>query len=107
MLEACKQQLGWGVERYAQLPHPPELLKLQEVPSFWEGVGSGLMIPPGVWFGLFIADLFIIGATSGGIARVFPSLRELSYIDGLLFEIKWLSWPWRYLFGWAQKTTLR
>jgi hypothetical protein len=91
MLEACKQQLNWGVERYAQLPHPPELLELQEVPSFWEGVGLGLMISPLVWFGLFIASSFIIGAASPDIARIFPSLKELSFIDGVLFEIKWLA----------------
>jgi hypothetical protein len=32
MLEACKQQLGWGVERYAKVPDPPELLPLVPVP---------------------------------------------------------------------------
>ncbi len=89
MLAACKQQLDWGVERYAQLPRSPELLKLEEVPSLWEGVQLGLLISPVTWFVVFCADLFIIGATSGGIAHIFPFLRKLSYIDGLLFEVKW------------------
>jgi len=29
MLEACKEQLNWGVERYAKLPNPPELLPVK------------------------------------------------------------------------------
>lgn len=33
MLEACKEQLTWGVERYAKLPPQPELLELKPVPS--------------------------------------------------------------------------
>ena len=87
MLEACKQQLGWGVERYAQLPHPPELLKLEEVPSFWEGVGLGLMMSPFIWFGLLFASVFLVGASSGGIGRLFPLLAEMSWMDGVFFMI--------------------
>lgn len=49
MKEACKQQLGWGVERYAKLPQPPELLKLKDVPSFWKGLGAGLGLSA-IWF---------------------------------------------------------
>jgi len=82
MLEACKQQLGWGVERYAQLPHPPELLKLEEVPSFWEGVGHGLMISPAAWLGLFCAFYFLNVSSSNGIILSFPSWQ-----DGLFFMI--------------------
>lgn len=33
MRVACIQQLDWGVERYANLPQPPELLTLQPVPK--------------------------------------------------------------------------
>jgi hypothetical protein len=33
MLEACKEQLNWGVERYAKLPNPPELLPVKPVHS--------------------------------------------------------------------------
>ena len=33
MKDACLQQLDWGVERYAKLPKPPELLALVDVPS--------------------------------------------------------------------------
>jgi hypothetical protein len=32
MLEACKQQLDWSVERYANLPQPPLLLEVRHVP---------------------------------------------------------------------------
>lgn len=44
MLEACKQQLEWRTERYATLPLPPELLKLEDVPSFSNGVVVGVTI---------------------------------------------------------------
>ena len=42
MLEACKEQLNWGVERYAKFPNPPEFLSLQPVPPFAEGLKKGL-----------------------------------------------------------------
>ena len=38
MMEACKQQLEWGVERYANHPSLPELLAVQPVPPFSEGL---------------------------------------------------------------------
>lgn len=44
MVEACKQQLNWSVERYAKLPNKPELLSLQPVPPFSEGLGRGLRL---------------------------------------------------------------
>ena len=59
MLEACKQQLDWGVERYAHLPQPPEFLKLEDVPSFWKGslIGLGTAV---AWFvGSFIACMAV------------------------------------------------
>ena len=37
------------MERYAQLPEPPELLALKEVPSLWVGLIKGLGIAVG-WF---------------------------------------------------------
>ena len=42
MLEACKEQLNWGMERYAKHPNPPQLLSLQPVPHFEEGLRKGL-----------------------------------------------------------------
>ena len=44
MLEACKEQLTWSVERYARLPLPPELLKLEQGPSFWDGLVMGMKV---------------------------------------------------------------
>ncbi len=35
MLEACKEQLAWGVERYAKFPEPPELLQVKPLSVFW------------------------------------------------------------------------
>lgn len=49
MTEACLQKLHWGVERYAKLPQPPELLALKDVPSFWEGLLRGLGYAA-IWF---------------------------------------------------------
>jgi len=62
MLEACKQQLDWTVERYARLPQPPELLVLEYVPSFWIGLAKGLGVAVGWFVGSFIAGmaLFIV-----------------------------------------------
>ena len=48
MLQACLEQLGCSVERYADLPQAPEFLELGEVPSFWKGLGFGVLIAP-VW----------------------------------------------------------
>jgi hypothetical protein len=59
MLEACKQQSAWSVERYARLPQAPEFLKLEDVPPFWLGSAIGLGIAV-VWFvGSFIACMIV------------------------------------------------
>ncbi|MSV32351.1 MAG: hypothetical protein EXQ57_07510 [Bryobacterales bacterium] len=66
MKEACKQQLDWSVERYAQLPRPPEFLKLEDVPPFWKGFmagGTGCVF----WFySLFSTLLTVIGVALHG-----------------------------------------
>jgi hypothetical protein len=74
MKEACLQQLNWGVERYAQLPQPPELLALKDVPSFWAGLGPGLVM--GIaWIVLsFIAICAIVVVDSFLTNPVFPWL---------------------------------
>ena len=60
MLEACKQQLNWGVERYAHLPNPPELLQLQPIPPFGEGLWRGLKMGC-LWFaGTLLASCCIL-----------------------------------------------
>ncbi|HEX3148582.1 MAG TPA: hypothetical protein VHR66_10890 [Gemmataceae bacterium] len=43
MREACKEQLTWGVKRYAKLPSPPELLELQPVPPLKKCILTGLI----------------------------------------------------------------
>jgi hypothetical protein len=59
-IEYNKQKLCWGVERYAKLPPPPELLLLEDVPSFWGGLGSGLLIA-GIWFVVSYIAASLIG----------------------------------------------
>jgi len=59
MFESCKEQLTWGVERYARFPREPELLALQDVPPFilslFKGIGFAI-----VWFiGSFIAIMVV------------------------------------------------
>lgn len=64
MLEANKEQLNWGVERYANLPHTPQLMPLVEVPPFWSnllgGLGIGVIVTLSIAFGGFIM-LAIVG----------------------------------------------
>src|SRR5437773_1495694 len=42
MREACKEQLIWGVERYAKLPQKPELLQFEPIPPLAQCVMKGL-----------------------------------------------------------------
>ena len=44
MKESCKEQLTLGLEPYAKLPNPPELLPLQTVPDLWGKGGPGLFL---------------------------------------------------------------
>jgi hypothetical protein len=61
MKEACKQQLDWGVERYAKLPQPPELLALQYVPSFRELLFGSCSYWVSFWQLLFGIPVVLIG----------------------------------------------
>ena len=63
MLEACKEQLNWDVERYAKLPNPPELLSLKPVPALWPLVGRSLLQGLGMFFGLTLL-LGLVGTIS-------------------------------------------
>jgi hypothetical protein len=66
MKEACMQQLGWGVERYAQLPQRPELLPLKNVPFPWNELPLMLILAPvlfvvsygAVWVICFLLDTY-------------------------------------------------
>lgn len=62
MLEACKEQLTWGVERYAKLPNSPELLPLVPLPRLGKAFLAGLLRGAAVWFfgGLILAIPYCI-----------------------------------------------
>ena len=65
------------LERYAKLPHPPELLKLEEVPSFWTGVGWGLLLFPIAVLPAWVALLFVTAFIGIIFPIIFPVLKEL------------------------------
>ena len=61
MLEACKEQLNWGVERYAKLPSRPELLPVVEVPPLWPLLWRIFVWTIGAWFcwGIVVLVLYL------------------------------------------------
>ena len=90
MLEACKQQLDWGVEQYAHLPQPPEFLKLEDVPSFWKGLGIGLVLIPVWWVVLIIVGMIVFLIAL--ILSLFVSLgsdweKNLNFIFKLIYLV--------------------
>ncbi|MEI8197062.1 MAG: hypothetical protein WCI73_14275 [Phycisphaerae bacterium] len=80
MMEACKQQLNWGVERYANLPNLPEYLAVQPVPSFGGCLGWGLLRAS------FWGGLPALVVTS--IAILFSGMTS-ERLGWLYFEIAW------------------
>ena len=65
MLESCKEQLTWGVERYAKLPPEPELLQLKDAPSLGQTLtqmlqGAGILVAS-------LVGLFLLGIAIGFI----------------------------------------
>jgi hypothetical protein len=70
MLEACKQQLNWGVERYAKLPNPPELLPLVPVPPIGPIVWSSVGYSIGWVFVLFCVYIIVELARELGIHSI-------------------------------------
>src|ERR1017187_5773102 len=87
MLENCKRQLNKGVEQYAKLPNPPELLGVQEVPPFWKGLGKGLLAIP-VWF-LAVLAAWIVLELIGGIVGLFYNIFTGKH---LLWIPEWSCW---------------
>jgi len=89
MIEACKQQLSWGVERYAKLPPPPELLKLRDVPSFWRGVDDAMEDGVGpigfVWFWFWLAPKIVTR-----ILEDFLGFRDATIPTKALIPYYWL-----------------
>lgn len=94
MKEACLQQLGWGVERYANLPQPPELLSLKEIPKLWGDGGPFLNIGL-ILFGLLLFGVpsvvvaWIIGLFSvfaGNIAKLVAVVIILGVIAQMVYE---------------------
>jgi hypothetical protein len=92
MLEACKQQLGWGVERYAHLPHPPEFLEMKDVPSFWKGLGIGLVLAP-LWFVGWIIGAMALGIVCWVCFGIYGIIteREISWVKPLNFIVTWIA----------------
>ena len=86
MLEACKQQLDWGVERYAHLPQPPEFLELQNVPSFWIGLVNGLGMAL-IWIAVsFIGQISQQSALGNPIRW---GDRVVLVLAGLIIHLRW------------------
>jgi len=73
MKEACIQQLDWGVERYAQLPQPPELLKLEHVPPISDLLLGRRCKDFGDWVELLFGGIPIILIASIVAANYFSS----------------------------------
>ena len=48
------------MEKYAQFPHAPELLKLEEVPSLWKGVIIGWFVDYPLAYALIVPVLWIL-----------------------------------------------
>ncbi len=88
MLEACKQQLDWGVERYAQLPRPPELLKLEEVPPLFDG--SQWLLTP-IRFPFYFGATWIAFLLFFGFTRLFKSDRNIMFKEGTIKTIAVIS----------------
>lgn len=89
MLEACKEQLNWGAERYAKLPNLPDLLSLQPVPPFEDELKRGLFLA-------FCCGIPCGGISLwpiGGIMAVGSARSELDAIGlvimGFLFSAPW------------------
>jgi len=75
MKESCKDQLTWDVGKYAELPEPPELLRLEPVPNLWgeNPALSFLVLMPFGWAmfcipGLIVA--WIISSFSASAGRI-------------------------------------
>ena len=75
----CKQRLKWSVEEYAEfhkmLPQQPELLAVEDVPSFWKGLVGGIRE---AWIMLILSVITITiiirglsnGEISGGLMNM-------------------------------------
>lgn len=87
MIESCKEQLLWGVERYAQLPQKPNLLPLQPVPSLLSCLFYGLSLATicsayACFVPLLSAIVFFI--TLLGVAIDSKLLRDQAFVRNFL-----------------------
>jgi hypothetical protein len=97
----CNQKLDWSVEQFAEyhkmLPQPPELLELEDVPSFLAGLGMGLVLLLGMG-GIILVVLVIIAigldisgtqtiVNGSGIHSIYPNhfVEQVQGIATLLF----------------------
>jgi hypothetical protein len=93
MLEACKEQLNWGVEKYAQIPNPPELLELQPVPPFWTCLWQGLLGGFLLFFGASFCVVFC-GLLVRAFIEVAVNPEVARTTSDLLFLIPWCLWAY-------------
>ena len=82
MLEACKEQLNWGVERYAKLPNLPDLLPVVAVPSIWRGITT--MLPGGIIIYMMSEGWHLLGSMLAGIVAA-----KFAYLVWLWAENKY------------------
>ncbi len=81
MKESCKDQLTWGLERYAKLPPPPELLPLQKVPDLFGDGGLGLLMGLTLFGWLCVAvPGFVVAWIIGVFSVYWGSIANISVI---------------------------
>ncbi len=101
MLEASKEQLNWGVERYAKIPNPPELLEVIYVPNFWKDLFGGLFFGIGLSIAIWIGGgiLMIVIALISAIIYAFvnsnlrgdpPWFNFICFVYGILVLGAWI-----------------
>lgn len=82
MLESCKEQLTWGVERYAKLPPDPELLQLKDAPSLGQTLGQ-MFGGAGILIGSLVG-LFVVSAVFGIVFNIVgPIFLEKQSVGGV------------------------
>jgi len=85
--------LTWGLESYARLPPPPELLPVAKVPPFWgETPGAIWGIIAFVWFlalcpaGIVVQIVGWFSATAGLVTAVLALVAALAITVQLIYE---------------------
>jgi len=99
MMAACNEQLKWGVDRYAKLPSPPQLLPVVPVDTFLGTLLSGLGCGGAISIGMFIfgrgmwlasPELWIYQKCTGHDPMW---LTKLSSVWSFLISVVWIGPP--------------